>query len=670
MSRGSVNRAGAGMLLGCWVLLPAPVVAQSIDYGALERLFAEPVTTSVTGSPQRASEVPANLEIITADEIRRSGAKDIPGVLSHVSGIDVLQWTNAESDVSVRGYDEVYSPRLLVLVDGRQVYADYYGFTPWNTLPVPLRSIRQIEVVKGPNAALFGFNAVGGVINIITYNPLYDTVDTVTATGGTQNLAQGSAIWTGRLGDAAAVRLSTDGMISSDFSTAVPPAEGPGRKGNDNRRAADLNAVVRLGAGSSLRFDASHADSADNELILGDIFQEVEYHNDSLLAQLSSETSLGLVQATAYTNWIKANANPGYAGQALDVHNRVSVVQLQDLLTLGPNHTLRGSLEYRYDTVSSTPFTGAEVYYDIVSAGGMWNWKITPAVALTNALRVDRLSLGRDGPTPAGYPLVNSDWNRSLTEPSFNSGLVWKAGDEDTLRLILSRGVQLPSLLEDGGILFSGPLLYFAGIPTLHAAVVNNGELGWDHEFAASNVRLRASIFHQHTDEVTALGGGAIAGSMPPYISPANIGSSTATGLELALTGSFLDHWRWGLSYRPEFVIDHFLPFATNGQDFVDYQHGTPRHQVKANLGWARGRWEADGYLRYQSGIYGMLTTGITSVPTRVDGYVALDGRLGYKAANWLTLSLSGQNLGQARQRQTSGPDVERRILGTVTIDY
>src|ERR1700731_3719616 len=146
-------------------------LTQSMDYGALEQLFSESVTTSATGTPQRVTEVPANMEIITADEIRRSGANSIPGVLRHVAGIDVLQWTSDEEDVGVRGYDQVRSPRLLVLIDGRQVYADFYGYTPWSTLPVELTAIRQIEVVKGPNCALFGFNAVGGVINIITYNP-------------------------------------------------------------------------------------------------------------------------------------------------------------------------------------------------------------------------------------------------------------------------------------------------------------------------------------------------------------------------------------------------------------------------------------------------------------------------------------------------------------------
>jgi outer membrane receptor for ferrienterochelin and colicins len=73
------------------LFLRTPLSAQSIDYGSLEQLFKEPVATSMDGSPERVSDVPATMEIITADEIRRSGAKDIPGVLRHVGGVDTLE---------------------------------------------------------------------------------------------------------------------------------------------------------------------------------------------------------------------------------------------------------------------------------------------------------------------------------------------------------------------------------------------------------------------------------------------------------------------------------------------------------------------------------------------------------------------------------------------------
>ena len=100
------------------------------------------------------------LEILTADDIRRSGGQNIPEVLRQVNGVNVVQKTANSYDVSIRGYNQHWSQRLLVLVNGRQVYLDHYGYTDWASIPVQLEEIRQIEVVKGPNTALFGFNAV------------------------------------------------------------------------------------------------------------------------------------------------------------------------------------------------------------------------------------------------------------------------------------------------------------------------------------------------------------------------------------------------------------------------------------------------------------------------------------------------------------------------------
>ena len=92
----------AGMVSFALIALaPSPSHAQSIDYGSLEQLFGEAVTTSATGSPQRATEVPANMEIITADEIRRSGADNIPDIRNS-SPVPTSAVTAAQAEVSVR----------------------------------------------------------------------------------------------------------------------------------------------------------------------------------------------------------------------------------------------------------------------------------------------------------------------------------------------------------------------------------------------------------------------------------------------------------------------------------------------------------------------------------------------------------------------------------------
>jgi len=149
-------------------LMSSAASAQSVDYQSLQDTIGEPVTTSVTGKPQRASETPASIEIITRNQIAHSPAHDVPDLLKTYAGVDVNRWTAGQTDVAVRGGVQTYNPRLLVLVDGRQVYLDHYGMTDWNLLGVQLEEIQQIELVRGPATALFGFNAASAVVNIIT----------------------------------------------------------------------------------------------------------------------------------------------------------------------------------------------------------------------------------------------------------------------------------------------------------------------------------------------------------------------------------------------------------------------------------------------------------------------------------------------------------------------
>jgi iron complex outermembrane receptor protein len=249
--------------------------------------------------------------------------------------------------------------------------------------------------------------------------------------------------------------------------------------------------------------------------------------------------------------------------------------------------------------------------------------------------------------------------------------LVWKTTGADTLRLTASRGVQLPNLTEVGALLLTNPFLALTGVPTLSPTIVTNYELGWDHDFRPLAMRLRASVFDQHTEGLTAPTGGLLLGTTGvPYLTPENIGTSDADGVELEMTGTFGSGWRWGTSYRLEVVTDHFSPGAAGGRDFIDYQHTTPVNMIKANLGWSAGDWEVDGYLQYQSSTYGLLPGGLGTTLSRIPSYVSVDGRVAYKLTEWATLALSGQGLTQAAQTQTSGPAVERRVLGTLTVKY
>jgi len=657
----------------CLLLVPVALCAQhaahaqSIDYGALEQLFQEPVTTSVTGSPQRVADVPANMQIITADEIRRSGAYDLAGVLQNAAGVDFEQWTDDQAEISVRGYDQPYSQRVLVLINGRQVYADDYSFTPWSSLPVELGAIRQIEIVKGPASALFGFDAVAGVINIVTYNPLYDQVDSASVSAGSQQLAQASAIATLPLGQAGAVRISGGARSNQDFPVVAPAS--PDVVGHINqRRDANLDAALRLNDSTSLRVEASTTHVQQNEVNPVYQYDFETFDTSSVKAQLSSDGDYGLLQVTAYSNRMEQSAGAGLAGQPLSFTDQIDVAQADDVFKLGASNTFRVALDYRHESDTTSPITGAEIFYDVVSASGMWNWQLSPVLTLTNAVRLDNLALGRNGYTPPGYPLTNQDWDRRLHVPSFNSGLVWRLDDDDTLRLMAARGTLLPNLVELGALLYQTPAFGVTGTPTLAPTGVENYELDWDRALPQLQGQLRTAVFYQVTDGMTVLDGGVLAGPAGFYVTPENIGDSHALGASATLNGQLAEHWRWGAYLRYERVRQGFSAATAAGVGAVDPQNETPAQLAKFNAGWNQGRWECDAYLLYQSQTAGLAYNGLVAgTLIVVPAYASVNARIAYQLSAHLRLALSGQNLMHRQQMQTSGEPVQRRWLVTIT---
>lgn len=149
-------------------LLPNVAFAE-VDFGSLEALRDLEVTT-VSKKEESSLEAAAAVYVLSGDDIRRSGAVNIPEALREVPGLNVARIDSNRWAISARGFNREFANKLLVLLDGRSVYTPLFSGTFWDSLNVPLSDIERIEVVRGPGASLWGANAVNGVINIITKN--------------------------------------------------------------------------------------------------------------------------------------------------------------------------------------------------------------------------------------------------------------------------------------------------------------------------------------------------------------------------------------------------------------------------------------------------------------------------------------------------------------------
>ena len=186
-----------------------------------EGVYEEAVVTASRGAALSPLDAPSSVAVITEQDIRLSGITKIPELLRRVAGADVIMESGAQHDISMRGLNQRLANKVLVLVDGRSVYVDWFGGTFWETLSIDVDQIERIEVVKGPGSALYGADAVAGVINIITKAP--GTGKNHARVGGSYDgSAYGSLRATGREGNFA-YKLSAGYSRYPRWSREVPP---------------------------------------------------------------------------------------------------------------------------------------------------------------------------------------------------------------------------------------------------------------------------------------------------------------------------------------------------------------------------------------------------------------------------------------------------------------
>jgi iron complex outermembrane receptor protein len=179
-----------------------PAVSQTspsdLTQVSIENLMNMEVT-SVSKKEQKLSEVAAAIFVITPEDIARSGATNIPDLLRMVPGMDVAQINSNTWAISARGFNFQFASKLLVLIDGRAVYTPLFGGVNWDTQDVPLEDIERIAVIRGPGGAVWGANAVNGVINIITRKTEETLGVLVTGGGGTYAQGFGTVQYGGKI---------------------------------------------------------------------------------------------------------------------------------------------------------------------------------------------------------------------------------------------------------------------------------------------------------------------------------------------------------------------------------------------------------------------------------------------------------------------------------------
>ncbi len=237
------------------------------------------------------------------------------------------------AEVSIRGYNQPGARGFLFWSMAARSISMIMAATSWLSLPVQIGEIRQIEVVKGPNSALYGFNAVGGVVNIITYDPVLDSANMVTLHGGTQDRAGISGVVTLHDGDTAGLRLSGGGSRTDEFSTAsLPPALGPYHQ-SPSQFAFNADSHLNLADKHTAYGGGQRDRGAQVDVLPSPTFTDDTYRTNSLKFGLVADTQSGDAGCHGLRNQLNFIARS--PGQIFLANNTVNVLQAADLFKAG-----------------------------------------------------------------------------------------------------------------------------------------------------------------------------------------------------------------------------------------------------------------------------------------------------------------------------------------------
>ena len=602
-------------LASATVLVCGAVGAQPSEQD-LSRLSLEDlgkiVVTSVAKSPEPLADAPAAVYVITHDLIMRSGATSLPEILRLAPNLEVFQTSPSNYVITARGFSgnsaaQNYSDKLLVLIDGRSVYSPIFSGMYWDSQYVPPEDIERIEVISGPGGALWGANAVNGVINIITRK----SSDTQ---GGLLEIGTGNALsnfllqYGGRIGDDAYYRFYARDFHQPSFddSTGADAHDGWSNPQVgfrvDWQRGAD--AITLQGDGHS--GNLGQPDASDLRIAEGDV-------QASWQRQLQDGASFQL--RTYYDNVRRWNDISG-GGFSLDTFD----LEAQHDFALGDSHHITwgiGDRTYRYDI---TPRIG-------VANSLLWD-PASSTQNLANAFVQDQVSLGQRIGLTLGLKAEHDPYSGLSWMPSMR--LAWKASDTALLWAAASRAVRTPTAFDEDVIEELGSEVFLTGNPDFRREQLTALEAGFRNHWS-DRARLSVSFYYNTYDDLKSI-------EFSPTVLPLLWGNGMeghTYGMEAWGSYAIADWWRLSAGVALQRQHLRFAP-ESSGLLGVSQAGDDPEHQgfIRSTMNLS-DRWTLYADLR---------EVGALPDP-HVPAYVELNTKLGWQVNDKVEISLSGLNL-------------------------
>lgn len=637
-------RRSAFLLCGS-MIITGNAFAQASDAlpspGELKKLSMEELmdleVTSVSRRPEKLTEVPSAIQVITQDDIRNSGATSVPEVLRLATNLQVAQVNASQWAISARGFNNVLANKLLVMIDGRSVYTPLYAGVFWDVQNLLLEDIERIEVISGPGGTLWGSNAVNGVINITTRSAQKTTGLFAEAGMGTELRGYGGLRYGGKIGDNLYYRVygtafKRDGTILDEDHSEV----NDGWKMAQGGFRMDWDATEK----SQLSLQANHYDDRPDP--------------DSNHPIVASGNNIVTRWKNAVSERSDLQLQLYYDHTWRDFRNDFT----ENLRTYDFDGQHRFRLGQRQEIV-----WGVGVRFMDHKVENLELFNFMPAhktLHIYNAFIQDNITIVEDLlQVTAGAKIEHTTYAGYQFQPNVRLSLT--PAENHTLWAAVSRAVRTPARIDRDFSLYAAPgLPFIQATDNMQSEKVIAYELGYRLQLFEKSSLSLATFYNVYDDLRSAEPGP----NLPPLNIPitfANGVEGNTYGLELSGTYQLTNWWRLRSGYT---FLKKDLSVKPTSQDLNEgrVESNDPKHQFLIQSMTDLRRVELGIVLRYVDGL----------PEPKVDHYFGLDVRVAVKVLKSLEVSIVGQNLLDKHHLEyiPSSPaarQIERNIYGKLT---
>ncbi|SCB75891.1 outer membrane receptor for ferrienterochelin and colicins [Kosakonia oryzendophytica] len=374
----------------------------------------ETLVVTASASEQNLKDAPASISVITQQDLQRKPVQNLKDVLKEVPGVQLTNEGDNRKGVSLRGLDSSYT---LILIDGKRVNSRNAVFrhNDFDLNWIPVEAIERIEVVRGPMSSLYGSDALGGVVNIITKKIGQSWTGSVTADSTVQEHRNRGDSWNGQFYTSGPL---IEGVLGVKAYGSVAKRE----KDQQQPSQTDASGLTPRMEGFTSRdsnVEFAWTPTADHDFTAGYGYDRQDRNSDSLnknridrqnysLAH-NGRWGVGNSELKFYGETID-NKNPGNSGQ---IRSQNTTLDGKYVLPLGAiNQLVTVGGEWRHDklqdpvnlTGGSSSKTSANQYALFVED----EWRIVEPLALTTGVRMDDHDTYGDHWSPRAYLVYNA----------------------------------------------------------------------------------------------------------------------------------------------------------------------------------------------------------------------------------------------------------------------